>query len=53
MPNETKTMGDEITIQQGFPDELRSSAAELYDAAFGAKLAIAMPNPISRTAVLT
>ena len=45
-------MGDEITVQQGFPDELRSSAAELYDAAFGAKLAIAMPNPISRTAVL-
>jgi ribosomal protein S18 acetylase RimI-like enzyme len=52
MPNETKTMGDEITVQQGFPDELRSSAAELYDAAFGAKLAIAMPNPISRTAAL-
>jgi ribosomal protein S18 acetylase RimI-like enzyme len=45
-------MGDEITVQQGFPNELRSSAAELYDAAFGAKLAIAMPNPISRTAVL-
>ena len=45
-------MNDGITVQQGFPDELRSSAAELYDAAFGAKLAIAMPNPISRTAVL-
>lgn len=45
-------MGDEITVQQGFPEELLSSAAELYDAAFGAKLAIAMPNPISRTAVL-
>jgi len=45
-------MSDEITVQQGFPDELRSSAAELYDAAFGAKLAIAMPNPISRVAVL-
>lgn len=52
MPKETKTMGDEITVQQGFPEELLSSAAELYDAAFGAKLAIAMPNPISRTAVL-
>jgi ribosomal protein S18 acetylase RimI-like enzyme len=52
MPNETKTMGDENSVQQGFPDELRSSAAELYDAAFGAKLAIAMPNSISRMAVL-
>ncbi|MCH8499506.1 MAG: GNAT family N-acetyltransferase [Marinobacter sp.] len=45
-------MGDEITIQQGFPDALRSSAAELYDAAFGAKLAIAIPDPASRMAVL-
>lgn len=45
-------MSDKIRIQQGFPDELRSSAAELYDAAFGAKLSIAMPTPISRLAVL-
>ena len=45
-------MSDEITIHKGFTDELRSSAAELYDAAFGAKLAIAMPNPNSRMAVL-
>ena len=45
-------MSDKISVQQGFPDELRSSAAELYDAAFGAKLSIAMPNPISRMAVL-
>lgn len=45
-------MSDEITIQQGFSDELRLSAAELYDAAFGAKLAIAIPNPISRMAIL-
>lgn len=45
-------MGDQITIQQGFPDELRSSAAGLYDAAFGAKLAFAMPDPVSRRAVL-
>ena len=52
MPQEIRTMGVEITFQQGFADELRSSAAELYDAAFGAKLAVAMPNPISRTAVL-
>ena len=49
---EIKTVSDEVKIQRGFPDELRSSAAELYDAAFGAKLSIAMPNPISRIAVL-
>ena len=45
-------MSNEIIVQKGFPSELRSSAAELYDAAFGAKLAIAMPNPISRMAIL-
>ena len=45
-------MSDEIGVQQGFSSELRSSAAELYDAAFGAKLSIAIPNPISRIAVL-
>lgn len=45
-------MSDKISVQQGFPDELRSSAAELYDAAFGAKLSIAMPNPCSRIEVL-
>lgn len=45
-------MNHEITIQQGFPDELRHSAAELYDAAFGAKLSIAMPNTASRISVL-
>ena len=31
---------------------MRSSVAELYDAAFGANFSIAMPNPISRIAVL-
>jgi ribosomal protein S18 acetylase RimI-like enzyme len=46
-------VSDEVKIQRGFSDELRSSAAKLYDAAFGAKLSIAMPNPISRIAVLT
>lgn len=46
-------MNDTVRIQQGFADELRSSAAELYDAAFGSKLAIAMPNRSSRMAVLT
>jgi ribosomal protein S18 acetylase RimI-like enzyme len=45
-------VSDEVKIQRGFSDELRSSAAKLYDAAFGAKLSIAMPNPISRIAVL-
>jgi hypothetical protein len=45
-------MSHEIVIQQGFPNELRSSAAELYDAAFGAKLSVAIPNTNSRMAVL-
>ena len=36
------TMGDKVTIQNGFPDEMRSSAAQLYDAAFEAKLSIAI-----------
>ncbi len=45
-------MSDEIGVQQGFPNELRASAAELYDAAFGAKLSVAIPNPNSRMAVL-
>lgn len=37
MPQEAKAVSDEVSIQQGFSDELRPSAAELYDAAFGAK----------------
>ncbi|MCD4732734.1 GNAT family N-acetyltransferase [bacterium] len=45
-------MSKNISTQRGFPDELRTSAAELYDAAFGAKLSIAIPNPISRKAIL-
>lgn len=45
-------MGDEITVQQGFSAALRLSAAELYDAAFGAKLAVAIPNQVSRLAIL-
>ena len=52
MPQEVKIMSDEIVVQQGFLNELRLSAAELYDAAFGAKLSIAIPIPISRMAVL-
>jgi len=45
-------MSDEMVVQQGFPNELRASAAELYDAAFGAKLSVAISNPSSRKAVL-
>lgn len=45
-------MSDAITFQLGFPDELRLDAAELYDAAFGAKLSIAIPDKDSRLAVL-
>jgi ribosomal protein S18 acetylase RimI-like enzyme len=52
MPQEIKIVSGYISVQQGFSNELRSSAAELYDAAFGAKLSIAMPNPISRVEVL-
>lgn len=46
-------MSHDIIVQKGFPDELRASATELYDAAFGAKLSIAMPNSYSRRAILT
>jgi ribosomal protein S18 acetylase RimI-like enzyme len=49
---EVKIMNGDISIQQGFPDELRAAAAELYDAAFGAKLSIAIPNPVTRKNVL-
>ena len=45
-------MNDEITIQRGFPDELRHPAVELYDAAFGPKLSIAIPNTVARISVL-
>ena len=45
-------MNDDINIQREFPDELRVSAAKLYDAAFGAKLSISIPDPGSRVAVL-
>lgn len=40
------------TIQQGFSDTLRHSAAVLYDAAFGAKLSIALPDTAQRMAIL-
>ena len=38
--------------QQGFPESLRHAAAELYEIAFGAKLALALPNTDKRRAVL-
>jgi hypothetical protein len=51
-PQKIKTMSVKVSIQQGFPNALRSSAAELYDAAFGDKLSIAISNPLSRMTVL-
>lgn len=42
----------DYTIQRGFQDEQRHSAAELYDAAFGAKLSVAIPDAGRRVAVL-
>jgi len=40
-------------IQPGFPDQMRDSAAKLYDAAFGPKLSIAIPDPAKRIAILS
>ena len=45
-------MSDEISVQQGFSEDQRASAAELYDAAFGAKLSIAIRNANARKRVL-
>jgi hypothetical protein len=45
-------MAHEVTIQNSFPDEMRSSAAQLYGAAFEAKLSITIPNRVSRIAGL-
>jgi ribosomal protein S18 acetylase RimI-like enzyme len=45
-------MSDELTITRGFPDALRSEVAVLYDAAFGAKFGIAMPDTAIRLRVL-
>ncbi len=45
-------MDAELTIQRGFPEELRLAAAALYDVAFGAKLSIAIPAAAQRLAVL-
>jgi ribosomal protein S18 acetylase RimI-like enzyme len=45
-------MSDGLTITRGFPDALRSDVAVLYDAAFGAKIAIAIPDAAIRLRVL-
>ena len=41
-----------VLCQQGFPDELRTQAAALYDSAFGAKLSLAIPDANRRIALL-
>jgi len=45
-------MADDLTITRGFPDALRSDVAFLYDAAFGSKLAIAIPDAPRRLRLL-
>ncbi|MEM7534651.1 MAG: GNAT family N-acetyltransferase [Chloroflexota bacterium] len=42
----------QINYQIGFPDEERQRAASLYDAAFGEKFGIGIPNKTQRLAVL-
>lgn len=41
-----------VLCHQGFPDALRVQAAELYDAAFATKLALAIPDADKRLTVL-
>ncbi len=45
-------MTEEINITRGFAEELRSEAASLFDAAFGPKLSIAIPDPEHRMQIL-
>lgn len=45
-------MTEFVSITLGFPTKLRRDAAELYDAAFGAKLAVAIPDPAARLHIL-
>lgn len=45
-------MSDELTITRGFPEALRSNVAVLYDAAFAAKIGIAIPDAATRLKVL-
>jgi ribosomal protein S18 acetylase RimI-like enzyme len=46
-------MKNVICLQQGFTDEQRHAAAALYDAAFSAKLGVAIPDPKQRLSILT
>jgi ribosomal protein S18 acetylase RimI-like enzyme len=46
------TVPGDLKITRGFPDALRSQVAALYDAAFGAKLATAIPDPVARLKAL-
>lgn len=43
----------EIQYVRGIPEALRGQAAELYDAAFGAKLDLAIPNQAARIDLLS
>jgi len=45
-------MPDKIEYQIGLPETLRNEAAQLYDEAFGAKFAIAVPNQAQRLHLL-
>lgn len=45
-------MTDDLQITRGFADELRPQVASLYDAAFGAKLGIAIPDAPLRLKLL-
>lgn len=45
-------MSKPLDIQQGFPDAARAQIAVLYDAAFGAKLGIAIPDAKLRLQIL-
>jgi ribosomal protein S18 acetylase RimI-like enzyme len=42
----------ELVVARGFSDALRPQAASLYDAAFGAKLSIAIPGATTRLSLL-
>ena len=43
----------DITVSHGIPTELRGRAAQLYDIAFGEKLALAIPNADDRVKLLS
>jgi ribosomal protein S18 acetylase RimI-like enzyme len=46
------TISKDIVIMRGFPEGLRAEVARIYDAAFGPKLAIAIPDVVRRLRVL-